>query len=125
MSSFLTEPIIISGEHSSDFLESLLHPNADYMHNQMSVFEEMDRTINISKNGMDMEVDIQDLDLSFLDETDCSYEKEILVSGLKSSKTDWIQFDTGFDIDLPKDIKRKKDSVMHETDDGLQMQMAA
>lgn len=125
MSSFITEPIIISGEYSSDFLGSLLHPDSDYMHNQRAIFEEMDRTININKNGMDIEVEIQDLDLSFLDEMDCSYGKEILISGLKRTKTDWIQSDTGFDIDLSAHIKRKKDSVMHETDDGLQMQMAA
>lgn len=67
MNSFITKPVVIQGESTLGFIRSLMHPDNSYMQFRNAVFNEIDRSINIQRDGMDMNVDIQDLDLSFID----------------------------------------------------------
>lgn len=67
MNSFITKPVVIQGESTLGFIRSLMHPDSRYMQLRNAVFDEIDRNINIQRDGMDMNVDIQDLDLSFID----------------------------------------------------------
>lgn len=68
MNGFLTEPIILSGEQSVAFINSLRRPDEEYLNRRDEIFAKMDEEIRIERNGMDMEVEIPDLDLSFIDE---------------------------------------------------------
>lgn len=75
MNSFRTEPIVLSGEQFMKLAASLRRPDEEYMDRRDKMFAKMDENITIQRNGMDMEVDIPDLDLSFIDEMNCSEEK--------------------------------------------------
>lgn len=68
MNSFQTEPIVLSGEQFMKLADSLRRPDKDYFDRRNAVFARMEKDISISRTGMDMEVEIPDLDLSFLDE---------------------------------------------------------
>lgn len=79
MDGFLTEPLILSGRQSVEFINSLCSPERDYLRRRDEIFNKMDAEISIQRRGQDMEVDIPDLDLSFIDN-----ESEIS-SGIKLS----------------------------------------
>lgn len=68
MNGFLTEPIILSGSQSAEFIESLRRPSRDYLNKVSDVFEKMDQEINIQRKNENLEVEISGLDLSFIDE---------------------------------------------------------
>lgn len=68
MNSFRTEPIVLSGEQFMKFADSLRRPNKEYMDRRDAIFEKMDEEISIEREGMDIEVEIPNLDLSFIDE---------------------------------------------------------
>lgn len=68
MNGFLTEPIILTGEQSTKFINSLCRPNSEYLDRMSKIFNKMDEEISIQRKGMDLEVEIADLDLSFIDE---------------------------------------------------------
>lgn len=70
MDGFLTEPIVLSGRQAVEWLDSLRNPNREYLERRNGIFEKMDAEISIQRNGMDMEVEIPGLDLSFIDEMD-------------------------------------------------------
>lgn len=68
MNSFQTEPVILSGEQFTKFAGSLRRPNKEYMNRRDAIFARMDKEISIERNGMNIEVEIPVLDLSFIDE---------------------------------------------------------
>lgn len=68
MNGFLTEPIILTGEQSTKFINSLSRPDSEYLDKVNKIFNKMDEEISIQRKGMDLEVEIADLDLSFIDE---------------------------------------------------------
>ena len=68
MNGFLTEPIILTGEQSTKFINSLSRPDSEYLNKVNRIFNKMDEEISIQRKGMDLEVEIADLDLSFIDE---------------------------------------------------------
>lgn len=68
MDGFLTEPIVLSGSQSVEFINFLRNPGSEYLNRRNEIFDEMDANISIQRKGRDMEVDIPDLDLSFIDE---------------------------------------------------------
>lgn len=127
MNRFFTEPIIISRKQSAEFLDSLANPDREYIHNRDAVFSEMDNAINIQKNGTDMEVDIQSLDLSFIDEMHDENGMDVLTVNVRLEKTDWCQFIFCNMSDVNSSVysNMKEDSVMHEAMDSKQLQMAA
>lgn len=92
MNGFLTEPIILSGEQSVAFFNSLRRPNKEYLNRRDELFAKMDEKISIQRNGMDMEVEIPDLDLSFIDEMNNPKERE-LTSNIKISAEDSFEID--------------------------------
>lgn len=68
MNSFRTEPIVLSGEQFMKLADSLRRPDKEYLDRRDAVFARMDEDISIRRDGMDLEVEIPDLDLSFIDE---------------------------------------------------------
>ena len=70
MNGFLTEPVILSGNQSVKFLDSLRRPDREYLDRLHGIFRKMDEDISIRRMGMDMELEIAGLDLSFLDKID-------------------------------------------------------
>ena len=68
MKGFHTELIVIEREHVKEFLDSLRRPDIDYLQRKNAIFDEMDSTMQVQYEGMDIEVEIQDLDLSFIDD---------------------------------------------------------
>lgn len=68
MSGFLTEPIILSGKQSVKFINSLYHPDLEYLEKVNKIFDKIDEDISVQRNGMDLEVEIEGLDLSFIEE---------------------------------------------------------
>lgn len=77
MNGFLTEPIVLSGEQSVAFFDALRRPNKEYLSRRDEIFAKMDEEISITRNGMDMEVDIPCLDLAFIDEMNMVKEREL------------------------------------------------
>lgn len=67
MNNFQTEPIVLSGEQFMKLADSLRRPNKEYMDRRDAIFARMDEEISIERDGMDMEVEIPNLDLSFVD----------------------------------------------------------
>lgn len=68
MNTFLTEPIILSGEQAMEFIVSLRRPDIKYLDRRNAIFSQIDESISIQRNGLDMEVEIPGLELSFIDE---------------------------------------------------------
>lgn len=68
MNSFRTEPIVLSGEQFMKLADSLRRPDKEYLVRRDAIFERMDEDISIERDGMDMEVEIPNLNLSFIDE---------------------------------------------------------
>lgn len=68
MDGFLTEPIVLSGRQSTEFMKSLRRPSREYLEKLSDVFTKMDREISIRREERDFEVEILGLDLSFIDE---------------------------------------------------------
>lgn len=103
MNGFLTEPIILSGEQSVAFIDSLCRPDKEYLNRRDEIFAKMDEEISIERNGMDMEVEIPDLDLSFIDEMNNEKESE-LISNIE------ISTEYSFEVDntcVAREIFRK------------------
>ncbi|MCI8448231.1 MAG: hypothetical protein HFH30_07515 [Eubacterium sp.] len=67
MNEFLTEPIVLSGEQSMQFIESLCMPSREYMDQLAGIFAKMDQEISISQENMNLKVKVPSLDLSFID----------------------------------------------------------
>ena len=67
MNGFWTEPIILSGEQAVEFMDSLRRPSEEYLDRRNEFFSQIDEEISIQRNGMDIEVEIAGLDLSFID----------------------------------------------------------
>lgn len=67
MNSFQTEPIVLSGEQFMKLANSFRRPDKEYLHRRDAIFAKMDEEIRIKRNGIDIEVGISDLDLSFID----------------------------------------------------------
>lgn len=122
MGGFFTEPIVISGRQSIEFIDSLINPDEDYIHNRDTFFDEIDHSISIQKNGMDLEVDIPGLDLSFLDDT------EECIIYVRPQETNWQQIEryclTRLDLYDYANLK-EDDSIMNQAKDSGQMQFAA
>lgn len=74
MNGFITEPIRLSSEQSKAFCNSLFRPSAEYLSNIGNIFSNLDREISINRTGRDIEIDIPNLDLSFIDEMNCKWE---------------------------------------------------
>ena len=127
MKSFITEPIIISNEQSVNFLNSLIKPDEKYIFHRNAIFNQIDRTIDIHRKGMDMDVELQDLDLSFIDEMES--EKHVaswfLSFQLENLFGDPFDFWNSVDKVLPTYTNLKEDSIMHEAEADSQMQIAA
>lgn len=68
MNSFRTEPIVLSGEQFMKLADSLRRPDKEYLDRRDAVFTKMDEDISIRRDGTNIEVEIPDLDLSFIDE---------------------------------------------------------
>lgn len=68
MNNFQTEPIVLSGEQFMKLADSLRRPDREYLDRRDAVFTKMDEEISIERNEMDIEVEIPNLDLSFVDE---------------------------------------------------------
>lgn len=62
------EPIVLSGEQFMKLADSLHRPDKEYLDGRDAIFARIDEDINIRRDGMDIEVEILDLDLSFIDE---------------------------------------------------------
>ena len=122
MGGFFTEPIVISGRQSIEFIDSLINPDEDYIHNRDIFFDEMDHSISIQKNGMDLEVDIPGLDLSFLDDT------EECIIYVRPQEMNWQQIEryclTRLDLYDYANLK-EDDGIMNDAKDSGQMQFAA
>ena len=67
MNSFRTEPIVLSGEQFMKLADSLRRPDKEYLDRRDAVFAKMDEEISIKREGVDIEVEIPNLDLSFVD----------------------------------------------------------
>ena len=78
MNGFITEPIRLSSEQSKAFCDSLFSPNAEYLNKIGNIFDNLDKEISINRIGRDIEVDIPNLDLSFIDEINCKSEEKVL-----------------------------------------------
>ncbi len=61
-----TNPIVLSGREGEAFIGSLLRPDESCIRRRDELFAETDERVNIKRNGTDMDVDIPDMDLSFL-----------------------------------------------------------
>lgn len=59
---FKTEPIVLSYKQAN----FLYMPDNEHIANRNAIFAKMDAEISIKRNGMDIEVDIPGLDLSFI-----------------------------------------------------------
>lgn len=127
MSRFFTEPIIISRQQSAEFLDSLANPNRDYIHYRDALFAEMDNAIDIRKKGVDIEVDIPDLDLSFIDEMDNEKDSDGWMVSVRLEETDWYPFEfcDFMAMDLLVNTNLNENYVMQETKDCDQLQIAA
>lgn len=68
MNSFRTEPIVLSNRQFIELADSLRRPDKEYMNRRNALFAKMDEEVSITENGTDMEVEIPDMDLSFIDE---------------------------------------------------------
>lgn len=68
MNNFQTEPIALSSEKFIKLADSLRRPDREYMDRRDAIFAKMDEEISIERNEMDIEVEIPNLDLSFVDE---------------------------------------------------------
>lgn len=68
MNNFQTEPIALSGEQFMKLADSLRRPDKEYLDRWDAIFAKMDEEISIERNEMDIEVEIPNLDLSFVDE---------------------------------------------------------
>jgi hypothetical protein len=68
MNNFQTEPIALSSEQFIKLADSLRRPNKEYLDRRDAIFAKMDEEISIERNEMDIEVEIPNLDLSFVDE---------------------------------------------------------
>lgn len=68
MNNFQTEPIALSGEQFMKLADSLRRPDKEYLDRRDAIFAKMDEEISIERNEMDIEVEIPNLDLSFVDE---------------------------------------------------------
>ncbi|MCM1232329.1 MAG: hypothetical protein NC489_19575 [Ruminococcus flavefaciens] len=68
MNSFRTEPIVLSGEQFEKLAHSLHRPDKEYIERRDAIFARIDEEISVKRHGTDVEVDIPDLDLSFIDE---------------------------------------------------------
>lgn len=84
MNSFRTEPIVLSGEQFMKLANSLCRPDREYMDRRDAIFAKMDGEISIKRDGMDLEVEIPDLDLSFIEEMHRK-EKHIFSSTIELS----------------------------------------
>lgn len=69
LNSFRTEPIVLSGEQFMKLANSLRRPNKEYMDRRDAIFTKMDKEISIKRNGTDIEVEIPNLDLSFINKS--------------------------------------------------------
>lgn len=78
MNGFRTEPIVLSAGQFIELADSLRRPDKEYMNRRNALFAKMDEEINIATNGMDMEVEIPDMDLSFTDEMQNGTESHTL-----------------------------------------------
>lgn len=67
MNNFRTEPIVLSGEQFMKLADSLRRQDKGYMNRRDAIFERMDKEISIERDGMEIEVEIPNLDLSFVD----------------------------------------------------------
>lgn len=99
MNGFLTEPIILSGEQSIDFINSLQRPDKEYIARRDKIFSKMNDDISIHQNGMDFEVEIANLDLSFIDEMDNEKENKL---------------NSNIDIDSEYNVKDDKIDLVRE-----------
>lgn len=68
MNGFLTKPVVLSGRQSVEFINSLRNPGKEYLNKRNEIFDRMDAGISIERKGRDLEVEIPNLDLSFIDE---------------------------------------------------------
>lgn len=84
MNSFRTEPLVLSGEQFMQLANSLCRPDREYMDRRDAIFAKMDGEISIKRDGMDLEVEIPDLDLSFIDEMHRN-EKRVFSSTIELS----------------------------------------
>lgn len=62
---FHTEPIIVSHEQSKNFLNTLAHPDSNYITRRNAVFANMDN-ITLTREGTTITANIPNLNLSFL-----------------------------------------------------------
>lgn len=69
---FLTKPIVISANQSKEFINSLRKPDKEYMKKRDEIFGDIDSRITIHCIGQDMKVEIDGLDLSFINDTPCN-----------------------------------------------------
>lgn len=97
MSVFRTEPIVLSSEQFIELADSLRRPDKEYMDRRDAIFARMDEEISIERDGMDIEVEIPNLDLSFIDdmqgnaEDDCSSTIELSGEVSYDINADYIQ----------------------------------
>lgn len=66
MGSFKTEPIVLSNNQFAILAESLRKMDRAYLERRNAAFAKMDKEIVIERHKQNMEVDIPDLDLSFI-----------------------------------------------------------
>ena len=71
MGTFFTRNVSLSAEESRDLLLNLRNPNDEILMLRDEFFNDIDSSISIRSDGTGFVVDAPDLDLSFLEESDC------------------------------------------------------
>ncbi len=66
MNSIGAEPIILSGRQFETLAGSLKRPDEGYMDRRDAIFKKTDENVIMKRTGTDIEVEIPDLDLSFI-----------------------------------------------------------
>jgi hypothetical protein len=64
----MVDTVVLSGEETVAFANSLFRPSADSIQKRQSYIDKLNDGVHITRNNNGLTADIDDLDLSFLDD---------------------------------------------------------
>lgn len=86
MGNHLIGTVRLSGEESINFVNSLFRPSQEMIEHRNKILNEIDSGIAIRRNEDSFEADIDDLDLSFLDDKESNRISMVTTVKLNTSK---------------------------------------
>lgn len=121
MSNNLVGTIRLSGEESINLVNALFRPSQEMIENRNRILDNIDSTIVIRRNRDGFEADIDDLDLSFLENNDSRKISMMTTVKLNTSKNFYLEEDI---IDSTTVVVRDKEMYI-EIFNNLCMNSAA